>query len=107
MVIDDLNATWTRSAAVPQETDAPLVIDPDTPLAFAIPTQLLQMMAGEGSDIGKAHRHIEPIQHHFGFAPEWLERLDPFPSREPLGPGVPIAQDYGRECVIRYALRQA
>jgi hypothetical protein len=42
MVVDDLNQTWPHVTLMPDETDAPLVVDPDTVLPLPVARQPLE-----------------------------------------------------------------
>jgi hypothetical protein len=50
MVVDDLNQAWSHVTLMPDETDAPLVVDPDTLLPLSVARQPLKseerMIAG-------------------------------------------------------------
>ena len=52
----------------PRETNAPLVIDADTVLAFAIACQRFKPVAGQDSQVPKGGRRLQPIQLHPGGA---------------------------------------
>jgi len=45
MIVYDLNVPWTWCSVQPIEANAPLVIDSDTPLPFAVTDKLFQPMA--------------------------------------------------------------
>jgi hypothetical protein len=42
MVVDDLNQAWPHVTLMPDETDAPLVVDPDTVLPLPVARQPLK-----------------------------------------------------------------
>jgi hypothetical protein len=94
MIIYNLYFTWPGIALFPAKTDAPLIIDPDAPLAFAIAAELFQMVTRKSSNIIQVRSHIQTIQNHFGTPPERLERFHTFAPGEFLRPGTPIAQDH-------------
>ena len=51
-------------------------------------------MTGKIRHIRQACRNTEPIENHFGFTPEGLERLDPFATGEAFGARIAVAQDH-------------
>jgi hypothetical protein len=94
MIIHDFDVTWTGGAIVPLETYAPLVIDSDAPLAFAVAFELFQPMTGEIRHVAKACRSAKAVQHHFASAPERLKLLDPFAMGKTLSPRIAVTQDH-------------
>jgi hypothetical protein len=107
MIVYDLNIARTNRAVSPTKADAPLVVDSNAPLAFAVPFQLFQPMAGEVCDIRQPRRQIEPVQYTLSPTPERFEWLDPFTLRKTPCPCVCVAQDHAGWSTNRYALRQA
>lgn len=59
MVVDNLHIEGV--ALLPPETDSPLVVDPDTPLTFPIPGQLLELVAGRNSEVLESAGCIEKL----------------------------------------------
>ena len=57
-----LNFDLVRVAAVPAEADAPLVIDPDAPLARAVAFQRLKPVAGWNTEILQTCRRVDQLQ---------------------------------------------
>lgn len=60
MIIDNLYVVGISIS--PFEADAPLIVDSDAVLSFAIPFQWLQAIAGEGTERLKIRCGIEHIQ---------------------------------------------
>ena len=94
MIIDNFNSGW--SAGTPNEANAPLVVDPNTVLAFAVAferfesvarrysqiiqaccqLQLPQLAAGNGFDIGEAPNPLSGVQCFSLAAPEELDHVN-------------------------------
>jgi len=60
MVVGDFNAV--RVAIFPYETDAPLIVDPDTVLPLAVALQLLEAIARNRAQVVEACRSIQHLQ---------------------------------------------
>jgi len=73
VVIDDLDIRRSGIPFVPGEADAPLQIDPDTPLAFAPALQSLEPVARQRPKIAKAGcgiKNPEPFASLIGKRPK-------------------------------------
>ena len=57
MVVNDLHVGGVT--VLPRETYAPLIIDSDAPLAFAITLQLLEMVCGRYAKVSQQHRGVK------------------------------------------------
>src|ERR1700691_4427181 len=57
MIVDDLDIM--RLALGPTKADAPLIVDPNAPLAHTIPSQRLQMIAGWIAQVLQGQRSID------------------------------------------------
>src|SRR5690348_14521434 len=57
MVVDDFN--FMGIAVLPEEADAPLVIDPDAVLTFAVTFQGFQAIRGRNTKVFQGRRSIE------------------------------------------------
>ena len=60
MVIDNLD--HLRATILPDEADAPLIVDPDAVLSPAIASECLEPVAGRRSEIREPGRRIEHVQ---------------------------------------------
>ncbi len=94
MIVYDFDIARTGRIAVPTKADAPLIVDPDAPLAAAISLERFEPVPGEVRDIGQTCRCAKPIQHPFRPLPKRLELLDPFASGEPLRARIRKIQDH-------------
>lgn len=94
MIVYNFNFGRTGSALVPSEANTPLVVDPDAPLSLAVAFEFFQPMARKMRYVRQVCCGTESVERHFGFAPERLERLDPFAAGEAFGACVAVAQDH-------------
>src|SRR3990172_41936 len=94
VIVHDLNIDRTRRTFPPLETNPPLVIDADAVLAFPIPEQCLEAVAGKGGEVLQRPGRLETIKHQLGGPLDSRERLDPLAGREFPGPLVPVADDH-------------
>jgi hypothetical protein len=78
MVIDDFNIVGV--AAIPAETDPPLVVDPNTPLAIAVAGKLFQPVTGGNPQEIKRGGTVELPQLTLGYALEILRQLGRKPA---------------------------
>ena len=89
MIVNDLDLM--RIAVLPSEADAPLIVDPNTVLPSALPSQLLQSIPRRDAQIIEGFRGIDDNQLSQHGAPEVARvSADPLPLEQPLG--VPIAE---------------
>lgn len=107
MIIHNFHIAWAGRAIRPIKANAPLIVDPNAPLAFAVAFQFLQSVAREIADVLQTYRRPEPVQHALRSGPKRVELLDPFATREAFRPRIAIAQDHGPDIIDAYALRQA
>ena len=71
MVVGDFDAV--RVSILPDKTDPPLIIDPDTVLPLAIAPELLEAIAGDSTQVVKARRRMERGQLSLCLALEGLK----------------------------------
>ncbi|HWD26690.1 MAG TPA: hypothetical protein VG387_05975 [Rhizomicrobium sp.] len=76
MIIHDFHAARADHTIVPAKADAPLSIDPDTPLTGAVSLELFKPVPGKIRHIGQTCRHTKPIQHALRPLSEGLELPD-------------------------------
>jgi hypothetical protein len=95
VVVDDLDIL--RSIRGPNETDTPLVIDPDAVLAFPIALEGLQAIAWGYPQVVQRRRPVELLE----FAQGGTFHADPAPDPSPEKQGLRIlameaSNDHGR-----------
>jgi hypothetical protein len=95
MIVDDLDFGWAGRTFWPFEANAPLVVDPDAPLAFAIAFYGFEPDAGP-AEIGKRGCGIELIQLALGCSVETRRRRDPLAAVKGFGPFVAKAYDQAK-----------
>jgi hypothetical protein len=94
MIVDDLNQAWTHVALVPDETDAPLVVDPDAVLAPPVAGQPFKAIAGQSREVSDVPGRVQTLEPVLGLPAEGLKRLDALSHGEAFGARVPVAQDH-------------
>jgi hypothetical protein len=84
MVVDDLDVIYM--AVSPYETEAPLIVDSDTPLTFAVALELLEMIR---------RRYEKVVQRHRGIEHEQLSERDSLDVRWQSTRSLPVEQLLG------------
>ena len=105
MVVDDLNVERAYRTGRPFEANAPLLVDPDGPLASSIASERLQSIAGTPRQVRKCCSRIQNLEALVGLSRKSLELANEFALRELPGSPVPIAQDHARLYILD-AVRQ-
>jgi hypothetical protein len=94
MVVDDLNQAWPHVTLMPDETDAPQVVYPDTVLPLPVARQPLKAVARQSRKVCDIPGGIETLEPVFGLPSKGLKRLYPLSKSKALGARIPVAQDH-------------
>jgi hypothetical protein len=83
VVVNDLDL---ESLGVsPSKTDAPLIVDPNAVLPFAVSRERLQPIAWNGRQIGQRRRRMDMIELSFRNASDLLELSAKLSTEDALG----------------------
>jgi len=96
MIVDDFNQTGSDVALVPDETDAPLVVDPDAVLAPPVAGQPFKAIAGQSREVSDIPGRVQTLEPVLGLPAEGLKRLYALSHGEAFGTRIPVAQDHWR-----------
>lgn len=92
MVVHDFNLK--RVALAPYETDAPLVVDPNTMLALSVSPQAFQPVPRRGGQIAESRGKMELVKLSPRAALNRLEPAHRFSAEQALGVAAPEGADH-------------
>jgi hypothetical protein len=94
MIVDDFNQAGTDVALAPDETDAPLFVDPDAVLALPVAGQPFKAIAGQSREVSDIPGRVQTLEPVLGLPAERLKSLDALSHGEAFGTRIPVAQDH-------------
>ncbi len=101
MVADNFSIRRSGFAAGPLKTDAPLVIDPNRMLTFAVSFQRFEPIGIQCGKVAQRFGCIENAQSLFRLPSDWLPSPDCLTRRQPLRVSVAVASDHPPVPIIR------
>jgi len=107
MIIHNLDVHGSGRAIGPLEADAPLGVDADAVLSFAVAPQSLEAIPRQGGEVSKGGGGLQTVQLQACGALESRECLNALPSGKGAGALIPEAEDHPGKFSGQYVLRQA